>query len=76
MESQEKTYLVTRPKLREKLEQMGFECKEVKNPYSDYLKAWVFPLTRPLAIFVVAYYAQMGKEAPMPIAEFLRNEGA
>lgn len=69
---QQDQYLVTRPKLRELLERQGFTCKEVKNPYTDYLKAWVFPLSRELALFVTEYYTEMGRDVPIPIRDYLR----
>lgn len=70
---QQDQYLVTRPRLRELLERQGFTCTEVKHPYFDYLRAWVFPLSRELALFVTDYYTELGQDVPIPIRDYLRT---
>lgn len=71
-QDQQEKYIVTRPKLRELLERQGYTCTEVKHPYSEYLRAWAFPLSRELAIFVTEYYTEMGRDVPLPIRDYLR----
>lgn len=66
-------YLVTRPRLRSFLELEGFHGEEVKNPYSEYLQAWIFPLTRDLAAAVHDWYAENHLEVPYRITEYLRT---
>ena len=45
-------YVVTRPRLMESLERQGFKGTPTKHPYSEHLRAWAFPLSRELAVFV------------------------
>lgn len=69
-------YVVTRPRLMESLERQGFKGTPTKHPYSEYLRAWAFPLSRELAVFVANYYRDViGRETPIPIQEYMRELG-
>ena len=69
-------YVVTRPRLMESLERQGFKGTPIKHPYSEHLRAWAFPLSRELAVFVANYYRDViGRETPIPIQEYMRELG-
>lgn len=66
-------YLVTRPRLKNYLEDKGFTATETTNPFSDYLKAWAFPLCRDLAVAVWEWYTERQLPVPYPITEYLKT---
>ena len=66
-------HLVTRPKLKIFLEDQGFECEETRNPFSDHLRAWAFPLSRELAEQVWMWYTERELPVPFRITEYLRT---
>lgn len=66
-------FLVTRPRLKMFLEDQGFECEETRNPFSDRLRAWEFPLCRNLAEDVWMWYTERELPPPFIITEYLRT---
>ena len=69
----EKTFLITRPRLVNYLQNGGLECTLTKNPYSDRLRAWTVPQNNVTAHIINGWYKQEGIPVPFAVEEFLRG---
>lgn len=67
-------FFTTRPRLATLLIEKGFPAEIRPNPWNSARKAWVFQLSRDLAVTVFEYYTELEQRVPAIIEKYLAEQ--